>query len=164
MSVFPKIYHVQRWHNYRQTTMRYSGYGADHSTSSLCGTTAYRRVSGGLSCDGAGLFGGTGRLYRLVKMLEIVPEAGVAAFKIRNLERIGVRVLYESGTLEWLREQLLAGHPYIAFVETKELPYRDDDTSHAVVVVGSNNEIFFLNDPEYVNSPVSVSAGDFDLA
>lgn len=35
---------------------------------------------------------------RLVKMLEIVLGAGVASFKIRNLERIGVRVQYESGT------------------------------------------------------------------
>lgn len=101
---------------------------------------------------------------RLVKMLEIVPGAGVAAFKIRNLERIGVRVLYESGTLERLREHLLAGQPCIAFIETKELPYRKDDTSHAVVVVGFDNEIFLLHDPEYENSPVIVSAGDFDLA
>jgi hypothetical protein len=31
-------------------------------------------------------------------------------------------------------------------------------------VVGFDNEIFLLHDPEYVNSPVSVSAGDFDLA
>jgi len=101
---------------------------------------------------------------RLVKLLENAPGVGVASFKIRNLERIGVHVQYQRGTLEQLRNQLMAGHPCIVFVQTRELPYRNDDTAHAIVIVGFDEQNLFVDDPEYDVSPVSVSAGDFDFA
>ena len=101
---------------------------------------------------------------RLLRVLGIQPGVGVASSKIRNLERVGVRVIYEQGTIEELCSYLSGGVPCIAFVQTRELPYRNDDASHAVVLVGFDDQYIYVDDPEYDNSPLRVLMGDFDLA
>ncbi|MEZ4732190.1 MAG: hypothetical protein R3E79_34160 [Caldilineaceae bacterium] len=35
---------------------------------------------------------------------------------------------------------------------------------HAVVVVGFDEQSIYLHDPEFAESPINVSYGDFDLA
>lgn len=102
---------------------------------------------------------------RLLKLLQIWPDAGgVPAPNIRELERLGVTVIYKQGTLEELEDHLLNNRPCLALVQTGELPYWDEDTLHAVVVIGLDENTVHLNDPSFLTAPIQVSRGDFDLA
>lgn len=101
---------------------------------------------------------------RLVSLLEIIPDAGTASSKIRNLSQLGVKVIYQQGSFDKLHEHLLQNQPCIVFVKTSELPYRNDATDHAIVVVGLDDQNVYINDPEFIKSPISVPRGDFNLA
>jgi len=102
--------------------------------------------------------------HKLLTLLEVRANVGTPSFKIRNLERSGIHVLYQRGSLEQLRSHLTAGQPCIVFVKTKDLPYRNDDTAHAIVLVGVDDQSFYVDDPEFAESPLTVPFGDFDLA
>jgi ABC-type bacteriocin/lantibiotic exporter with double-glycine peptidase domain len=91
-------------------------------------------------------------------------EAGTVASQIRKLESLNLTAIYKRGTFEELQDHLSNNHPCIAFVMTGQLPYWKDDRSHAVVVVGLEDEHIYLNDPELDFAPIQVSRGDFDLA
>ena len=100
---------------------------------------------------------------RLLKLLR-VEWFGAFAGNIRELEQLGIEVIYKRGTLAELREHLEHNRPPIALVETGELPHWEDSTLHAVVVVGMDDELIYLNDPGFPEAPVQVSHGDFGLA
>lgn len=102
---------------------------------------------------------------RLVRLLRIRESAGTPFFNIRELTKQSISVTYKQGTIEELYDHLVSGRPCIASVQTRELPYWNDISSHhAVVVVGMDQESIYLNDPELTFAPVKVSLGDFDLA
>ena len=101
---------------------------------------------------------------RLLRVLEIKDDIGTPSFKIRNLERLGIRVIYRQGNLAVLRNHLAAGQPCIVFVKTGELPYWKRNLDHAIVVAGMDDRYVYLNDPDLPTAPTSVSLGDFDLA
>ena len=100
---------------------------------------------------------------RLIHLLQIEPEIGTLASNILRLTALGVEVLYKRGKLEDIINHLANGRPCIAFVNTGELPYWDEATGHAVVVVGIDDDLVYLNDPAR-NAPQKVSHGDFLLA
>ena len=89
---------------------------------------------------------------------------GAPFSNIRNLEQIGVRVLCQKGSLDDLRKHLHDGEPIITPVFTGELPYVDEATNHAVVVVGIGKYYVYVNDPAVAEAPIPVPIGDFDLA
>jgi ABC-type bacteriocin/lantibiotic exporter with double-glycine peptidase domain len=101
---------------------------------------------------------------RLLKLLRVKPLAGTRSSNIRELKKLGFSVIYEQGTFDKLYHHLSNDRPCIAFVKTGELPYWDDDTDHAVVVVGLDDNNVFINDPEFPDAPMQVSRGHFDLA
>ncbi len=101
---------------------------------------------------------------RLLRLLQIDPEYGTAARNIVRLSELGVDVLYARGTLGDIRGHLAANRPCIAFVNTGELLYWKERTGHAVVVVGIDDEMVYLNDPAFANAPQAASHGDFLLA
>lgn len=72
---------------------------------------------------------------QLVKLLRIGP-AGAPFRNLRYLESIGLSVLIEQGEIETLRSHLRRALPLLAFVDTGQLPYWDEATGHAVVVIG----------------------------
>ena len=101
----------------------------------------------------------------LLKLLHIKRDIGAPASNIRNLEPLGVKVIYKQGTLSELYSHLNNGFPCIASVRTGELPYwRSEDLLHAVVVVGLDDHAVYLNDPAFPNAPAQTTRGDFDLA
>ena len=103
---------------------------------------------------------------RLLKVLRIQRGLGTPFYQIRNLTALNINVTYrEQGTLQELHELLCHGWPCIVGVRTQELPYWDGvDVQHAVVVTGMDPQAIYLNDPEFPDSPIRVSLGDFDLA
>lgn len=100
------------------------------------------------------------RLLRLLK----ANWFGIPSFRVQELEKLGITVIYKQGDLTELYEHLSNGRPCIAFVRTAELPYWSQATDHAVVVVGLDDTAVYLNDAEFDSYPVKVSHGDFDLA
>jgi len=89
---------------------------------------------------------------------------GTAFSNISNLEKLGVTVVHEQGTLTKLYDHLKQNRPCIVAVNTNELPYWDETTPHAIVVVGMDENWIYLNDPVFATAPMQVSHGDFDLA
>ena len=59
---------------------------------------------------------------------------------------------------------LRADQPCIASILTGDLPYWPVNVPHAAVVVGMEKNFVYLNDPAFVEAPVRVGRGDFDLA
>lgn len=100
---------------------------------------------------------------RLLKLLKI-ESFGTFFSNLRELEQLGVTVVYKRGTLDELHDHLSKNQPCIALVETGELPYWERSTPHAVVVVGLDDQFVYLNDPAVDEAPVQVSHGDFGLA
>ena len=101
---------------------------------------------------------------QLLKLLRIKADIGAPISNVRRLERLGVDVAYRQGSLSDLHNHLDNSQPCLTPVQTGELPYWDDDTLHAVVVTGLDNDNIYLNDPAFPNAPLRVSGGDFDLA
>jgi ABC-type bacteriocin/lantibiotic exporter with double-glycine peptidase domain len=89
---------------------------------------------------------------------------GAPFSNIRNLEQIGVRILYQNGSLDDLKKHLANGEPIITPIFTGELPYADEATNHAVVVVGIGEYYVYINDPAVSEAPIPVPKGDFELA
>ncbi len=100
---------------------------------------------------------------RLLSLLEIKPF-GAPAPNVQRLTRLGVSVTYEASSLEELEKQITLNHPCIVFLDTGELPYWSEKTSHAVVVVDMDDHYVYVNDPAFDKAPQSISWGDFDLA
>jgi hypothetical protein len=90
---------------------------------------------------------------------------GTPASNILRLTSWGFHVYYGTASLYSLQAYLEAGIAAIAFVRTSELPYYEDDTPHAVVVIGLDANVIYLLDPAYQDEiPINVPVGDFALA
>jgi ABC-type bacteriocin/lantibiotic exporter with double-glycine peptidase domain len=102
---------------------------------------------------------------QLIRLLGTIPGFGTPSFRLHNVvQALGINIEYGHGTLATLYKHLQQGHPPIAFVQTGQLPYWHEDVPHAVVVVGMNGREIYLNDPAFVQAPIAVPLGDFDLA
>jgi ABC-type bacteriocin/lantibiotic exporter with double-glycine peptidase domain len=100
---------------------------------------------------------------QLLKVLQ-VEWFGAPAPNIRYLKKLNLTVTHEAGDLTTLHNHLLQDRPCIAFVQTGDLAYWQEKVSHAVVVIGLDDDSVYLNDPEFAIAPMQVSRGNFDLA
>lgn len=100
---------------------------------------------------------------RLVQLLAI-RSYGAAFSNLRRLEELGVSVVIEKGSLAKLRRALDQGLPIVVAVNTGPLTYWTDDTAHALVVVGIEQETVLVNDPEFSQAPQAVPLDEFLLA
>ncbi|MEJ2750598.1 MAG: cysteine peptidase family C39 domain-containing protein [Anaerolineae bacterium] len=89
---------------------------------------------------------------------------GAPFSNIRALEQMDVHILYQQGILDDLSNHLAGGQPIITPVFTGELPYTNEATNHAVVVVGMGEHYVYINDPAVAEAPIPVPKGDFELA
>jgi ABC-type bacteriocin/lantibiotic exporter with double-glycine peptidase domain len=101
---------------------------------------------------------------QLLKLLRVKTNVGAPASNIRYLEALGVTVVYKQGNWAELQDQLMNNHPCMTPVQTGELSYWAEQSDHAVVVVGLDEEFIYLNDPAFPNAPIQLSRGEFDLA
>jgi ABC-type bacteriocin/lantibiotic exporter with double-glycine peptidase domain len=94
-----------------------------------------------------------------------IEGAGTPSRNITRLVAFGVEVVWhEEGKVDELRQTITDGKVPVVFLRTGELPYWDQDTPHALVVVGVEADTVYVNDPAFENAPVPVPAGDFELA
>jgi len=100
---------------------------------------------------------------QLLRFLDVKPW-GAPAYNVQRLTALGLSVLYTEGTLQALEQHIQQGHPCIVFVHTEPLPYWSENTNHAVVLIGFDEENAYLNDPFFPEAPQIVSLGDFELA
>ncbi|MBI5350125.1 MAG: peptidase C39 family protein [Chloroflexi bacterium] len=104
------------------------------------------------------------RYEKLLRLLR-TDWFGTPASRLRELETLGIVVIYKQGTLQELHDHLSQERPCIALVQTLELPYwQNEPNDHAVTVVGFDDQFVYINDPSFSDAPKKVSLGDFDLA
>lgn len=101
---------------------------------------------------------------RLFKALRTNEQTGTPFPNIQRLEKLGITVVFQQGTLFQLYKFLQNGWPVIRPVKTQELHHWEMDTDHAVVVVGMDDQWVYINDPAFARAPIPVAHGDFDLA
>ena len=70
----------------------------------------------------------------------------------------------QAGDDDDLRAAIDRNQPPIVFLFTGDLPYWPENTSHAVVVVGYDEETVLLNDPEFDDAPQRAGWNEFMLA
>jgi len=101
---------------------------------------------------------------RLLRMLN-VKTYGASLHNLHNLASLGLFVLVEEGDIAKLQAHLEIGLPPIIPVSTaKLLSYWKEDTDHAVVVVGIDDEWVYLNDPEFTSAPQVITLQEFESA
>lgn len=107
-----------------------------------------------------------GREYSQAKLNAVLglTSIGTPYRNIQRLVELGLIVALKTGSDIDLRLAVDQETPPIAFLMTGDLPYWSANTSHAVVVVGYDDQTILLNDPMFDEAPQRVSWGDFMLA
>lgn len=100
----------------------------------------------------------------LAKQLGMIPGAGTPGNRILSLVSNSLDVFYGQGKLTDLQAALAQGIAPIVLVYTSELPYWEQPTAHAVVLIGIDEDRAIINDPAMSQAPIRVSLGDFELA
>ncbi len=99
---------------------------------------------------------------RILSILQTQP--GTPFSKIRQLAQLKVTIYYNRGSLKDIQHFISIGQPVLVPVQTGELPHWTENTAHAVVVVGMDEDSVYINDPAAATAPIQVPRGDFDLA
>jgi ABC-type bacteriocin/lantibiotic exporter with double-glycine peptidase domain len=99
----------------------------------------------------------------LLSLLKIKPH-GAPAGNIRLLAKLNLNVVYSKTDMAGLEAMLQQGQPVIVFVRTGELPYWEYSTDHALLVVGYDEDQWYVNDPYCSEAPIAVPYRDFELA
>lgn len=95
----------------------------------------------------------------LAHKMQTISGVGTPGPNIQRLSSRHLSIVYDEGSLEDLRRALEMDIPPIALVRTRELPYWNEDTPHAVVVTGFENDILFVNDPAIETPNIHVPDG-----
>lgn len=94
-----------------------------------------------------------------------IAGAGTPARNVIRLVVPGIEISYAAkGSLEDIQRCLDRKQIPILFVRTGELPYWEDDTAHAVLVVGMEQATILVHDPAFDKAPIPVPIDDLGLA
>jgi ABC-type bacteriocin/lantibiotic exporter with double-glycine peptidase domain len=89
---------------------------------------------------------------------------GTPAPNLYHLEKDGFSIVYGSGALSTIKSYVHKRIPCLAFVQTGDLPYWNEDTAHVIVVIGIDDEQLYINDPAFDKAPQTVPLDYFLLA
>jgi uncharacterized protein YvpB len=107
--------------------------------------------------------GRTDTAEQLTRLLE-TRSFGTPLENILRLDQIGLQVTLKESSLEEISRYLQNNRPVIAFVNTLDLPYWQNDTDHAVVIVGMDDEFVYVNDPYIAEAPQRIPRLLFELS
>jgi len=94
-----------------------------------------------------------------------IEGAGTPARHITRLAALGIEVEWsENGTVDELQQAITDDKVPVVFLRTGELPYWEQDSPHALVIVGVEADTVYVNDPAFENAPIPVPVGYFELA
>lgn len=112
--------------------------------------------------------------YRRISRILKTRDVGTPFSNVRNLEQRGYYIqIGVDSTIDFLVDRLDRGFPIIVDVATGELPHwqartdiseSEKQSRHAVVVVGAESGLVFVNDPDMDEAPIAIEAGYLDLA
>lgn len=100
---------------------------------------------------------------RITKILA-TRSFGTPSDNIQRLSQLGVKVILTKLLPTEIRDYLQEGSPVIAFVSIADLPYWHVDTDHAIVVIGMDEEVVYINDPYFSLAPQEVPHALFELS
>ena len=102
---------------------------------------------------------------RIASQIGHIAGAGTPARNVIRLATPGIKISYmANGSLEDVQACLEREDVPVLFVRTSELPYWEQDTAHAVLVVGMDADFILVNDPAFEQAPIPVPVDDFSLA
>ena len=101
---------------------------------------------------------------RSLNQLLGLSSLGVPYTYLTRLTRLGIHVAIQVGNETHIEQALNHNLPVISFLLTGDLHYWQDNTSHAVVIVGYDDTDFYLNDPSFAIAPQRVQRNEFLLA
>ncbi len=90
---------------------------------------------------------------------------GVPASRIQRIASSSLAVIYATGYLDTLAENIKVDIPVIAFIQAGELPHWFGHRfQHAILVVGLDERFVYILDPAVDKQVIAVPEGDFMLA
>ncbi len=107
--------------------------------------------------------------HRVARQLN-TQDFGTVFSHMRNLKVKDATVSIVHGDLDHLYKCLQQNQPPAVAVNTAELPHwynrpgDVEEVGHAVVVVGMDSEMIYVNDPAFINAPLRVPLGEFQLS
>lgn len=93
-----------------------------------------------------------------------IKHYGAPSSNVTRLREMGLRVRYSQGSIADIERHLAEDKPCIVFLRTRELSYWNEDTGHAVVVVGIDDSHVYVNDPAREQHPQRITQAEFLLA
>jgi ABC-type bacteriocin/lantibiotic exporter with double-glycine peptidase domain len=96
----------------------------------------------------------------LANQLQTTPF-GTPGSRLLQLSDQQLHVSYEQLTLSLLQSHLLRQNPVIVLVRTVFPDYWQEDTAHAIVVVGQDDEHILIDDPAFNDAPQLASFNGF---
>lgn len=100
---------------------------------------------------------------RLLHLLR-VDAIGAPFRNLRLLQSLRLSVTIANGDMTTLHAHLQNGRPLIVAVDTAQLPYWNEATDHAVLVIGVDAQHVYLLDPDTAVAPQLVPLAEFELA
>lgn len=102
--------------------------------------------------------------YKKLMQLLKVDAIGTPFRNLQNLRSLGLSILIEEGNFSRIQTHLAAGLPVITAVDTRQLAYWQDETDHAVLIIGLDDTAVYLNDPNFPDAPQVVPLAEFELS
>lgn len=101
---------------------------------------------------------------KLNQLFELT-SLGVPLFRLTRLDRYGLQVnIHNFSDLEDLQQSVDNNIPPIIFVRTHQLSYWQEDTQHALLLVGYDDTNLFINDPAFPDAPKQINVDELMLA
>ncbi|MCL4267820.1 MAG: C39 family peptidase [Anaerolineae bacterium] len=102
--------------------------------------------------------------YKKLMQLLKVDAIGTPFRNLQNLGALGLSILIAEGDFAAVQAHLAAGLPVITAVDTRQLSYWQEETDHAVVIIGLDDTAVSLNDPNSPDAPKIVTRAEFELS
>lgn len=102
--------------------------------------------------------------YGKLRAIRKVRAIGTSFYNLRHLSQLDILTTFHHGSLAWLENTILAETLVIVSLDTVELPHWRMSTYHAAVIVGFDEDVIFIHDPSFADSPLGIDRIRFEFA